>query len=866
MLEQYWELKNQNQDSLLLFRLGDFYELFDEDAKTAAPILDIALTARNRGTENEIAMCGIPHHSANNYIIKLVQKGYKVAICDQMSDPSLPGIVERKVTQVITPGSIELLTDNDASSTYTTAINSDTYGFYIASLELTSGSLQVCHVSLFAQLIDELTRLNPAEIVIPETQYNDEEFKKMREKVHAYCFPFTIPAVPDEFVQVHYGLNSLRGLDIERGSGQVIALSMIIAYVKEHQKTALNHIQHPRNYTVSDYMVLDSNALEHLDIFENRQTSHKKASLYDLLNDTNTPQGARLLSMWLKYPLRDSTALLDRLSKTDFFYQNDEKRRNWRTILSHIGDFEKVIGKIHLRRAHPKQVRSLHDWFVFLENTPDLPDTTDDAGKGKLPSHAGSSMSKQLMDLRAQLSEITHEIADTLLEEPAIMIERGGFINPEFSPELKETIELSRGGKQWLSTYEQRERERTGIHSLKVSYNKVFGYYIEVSKSNIDKVPEDFVRKQTLVNAERYITDELKHKETEILQAEERAIAMEQEIFEELLNHIQEYTTAFQALSTLTAEIDIFSTFAELARKKQYTKPSLVASNEIHIVDGRHPVLEQPHLNRNFVPNSIHLTQNQRLLLITGPNMGGKSTILRQTALICIMAQTGSFVPAKRAQLSPLDRIFTRIGASDALTEHASTFMVEMEETSRILAGATEHSLVLLDELGRGTSTYDGLSLAWAISEALHDRIKAFTLFATHYHELISLVDTLEAAVNIHMGVAEKNGSIDFLYKLQEGGSNESYGLEVASLAGIPRDIVEKARTVLTALEQGSLWEDRKQHTLHRGNLDASDQLQLFSSQETAIEAHLKKIDINSVTPMEALQELASLKDKLGLK
>lgn len=858
MMQQYDSIKSKHKDCILLFRLGDFYEMFGDDAIKGAKILDIALTARAKG-ENKIPMCGVPHHSIENYIAKLTKNGKKVALCDQVSDPSLPGIVKREVVRIITPGTTlnENLLDNKTNNFLVCLVTGkDKFG--ICYSDITTGDFAVTEVKTEDDLITEISKIKPAECIVNKEFLESETGKLLNDSFElVHFFPYETYKDSIETLFDHFKTKSLDGYGLTNHDAAINAAGMLLNYLKETQKTDLKHIQKIRIYSTHDHMPLDESTLRNLELLTTLKENQKEGSLISVLDHTNTAMGGRLLKYWITHPLLKLASIKQRLDAIEELVNNNSLLTDLQFLLKNVLDIERLIARLSLGSGNARDLINLK---ISLQKIPEFKN---------ILKNVQSDLLKKLKNSLFDLSELVEQIELSIIDEPPLTIREGGMIKEGFSKELDEIRRISREGKNFIKDLQEKETKRTGISSLKVKFNKVFGYYIEISKANLQHVPDDYIRKQTLVNAERYITPELKEYEEKVLNAEEKMTALEYDLFLGVREKAVTQISDIQLNAQIIAQIDVLSNLAHIANLNRYTKPNVNNKDLIKIIKGRHPVVEYLNASNEFIPNDIEIDQNEnRLLLITGPNMGGKSTILRQTALIVLMTHIGSFVPAESAEIGLVDRIFTRVGASDNLVKGQSTFMVEMQEAANILNNATSKSLIILDEIGRGTSTYDGVSIAWAITEYIHNSIRAKTLFATHYHELIAVVENLQHGQNYRVGVVEKNQQVFFLYKLEKGGIDKSYGIEVARLAGLPKDIVEKSKQILLNLEEEVVDKNIQQVVKDpRKNINES-QMDLFGNEElireyerkaqglNKIKANLDNIDINNLTPLEALQTL----------
>ncbi|MGC8604259.1 MAG: DNA mismatch repair protein MutS, partial [Desulfomonilaceae bacterium] len=777
--------KNLHPDALLLFRMGDFYELFFEDAVKAAKILNIALTTRDKNKIKSTPMCGFPHHSSSTYISKLLAAGQRVAICDQIESPnSTKGLLKREVTRIVTPGLVddsEVLTAGE--NHFICAMRQIKGEIGLATLDLSTGEFSVTSTKNVSLASQELRRVNPKELLIEKNLSLDDPIKKIlsndiyTHELESCSFDSENCA---EFLKEHFGVQSLLGFGLENRQALVSASGAIIQYVSQARSEKPCHIKPPKVYSLDAFMVLDQSTLKNLEIFKNLRDGSSVGSLIGALDKTKTPMGARLLRKWIAYPLMNVNEICKRSDLTKNFIENPSVRRVVRNILTDFGDLERLAGKISLKTASPR------DLIQLRTSASKIPQLIQNLVQLESP------LARNLSDMD-DLSYVVHAIGVVIVDNPPASLKDGGVIRPGYNSELDELREISKSGKSWIAGIEKSEKEITGIPNLRVGFNKVFGYFIEVTNSYKNKVPARYVRKQTLVNGERYITDELKEYESKVLNALEKSLELEQEIFLSLRNKLLDVIDRIQKTSENIAIVDVISSLSELAVVNNYTRPKVFDGDLISIVEGRHPVVENFVSSETYVPNDTVLDKtDHQILVITGPNMAGKSTYMRQTALIVLMAQIGAFVPAKEATIGLVDRIFTRIGASDYLSFGQSTFMVEMTETAEILNSATHRSLALLDEVGRGTSTFDGLAIAWAVTEFLHDmpgKGGPRTLFATHYHELVDIALIKDRVKNFNFEVREWKNKIVFLRKISPGGASRSYGLHVAGLAGVPESV-----------------------------------------------------------------------------
>lgn len=861
MMEQYLRLKKQYEGSLLFFRLGDFYEMFYEDAKLASPVMEIALTTRQK-----VPMCGIPYHAAETYLTKLLKHGFKVAICEQVEDPSkAKGVVKREVVKVLTPGTaVELDLGEAKESTFLSSLYVGDQGWGLAVIDVAAGRILTLQGSDKEQrrLADELFRYSPREVTFPESQSESIQralshnglSRIIQSPQEDWIFDFS---QAKNLLLDHFQVSSLGGFDLEDKPQAVAASGALLYYLKALRKDSLQMIQNISFVQSSQYMVLDSISIRNLELIKNLRDNRRQGSLLDFLDYTVNAMGSRLLKSWLLQPLMDIEKIRRRQDAVAELVDATIERHEIRDGLSDIFDLERLNGKVSLAVAHARDLVALKRSLLALPRLQALLESFD-AQPLKL-LHAEWDNAADIADL----------IGKALKDEPPLHLTEGGIIREGYDAELDELRKISRSGKEYVTGLEKKEKEKTGINSLKIRYNKVFGYYIDVTRPNLHMVPQDYIRKQTLVNSERFITEELKLYEEKILHAEERSHELEYRFFLKIRDQLQGQIARLQKIAQDISLLDVYASLAELATHHQYRRPQVHDGERIRILGGRHPVIERAQ-DEPFIPNDTYLDRDQdQILIITGPNMGGKSTFLRQVALICILAQLGSFVPAQEAEIGVVDRIFTRIGAMDFLSVGQSTFMVEMLETANILNNATDRSLILLDEVGRGTSTFDGLSLAWAIAEHLHDaqEIRAKTLFATHYHELTELALTMGRIKNYHVTVREHKEDIVFLRKIVLGPSDQSYGIHVAKLAGIPRVVVDRAKEILFNLEKKELDAAGVPRIAYRTE-DPANRAQILLFEEdreinrlTRLEKKIQNMDLDNMTPLDALSALFALKE-----
>ncbi|HWW61801.1 MAG TPA: DNA mismatch repair protein MutS [Thermoanaerobaculia bacterium] len=859
MLEQYFEIKRQVPDAILFYRLGDFYEMFFEDAEKAAPLLDLVLTARNRGQEHEAPMCGVPYHAVDSYIAKLIRHGLRVAICEQVEDAAAAkGLVRREIVRVVTPGTATESFIVERETCYLVSLSVADHAVGAAYLDVSTGDFFVTSYASLddPRLADDIARFAPREAIVP------------RGASVALPMVAITPVEPSmfeagaahDYLARHFSTQSLRGFGLEDADGRIAAAGAALRYAAASHKKPLDHVQSLRVDNDADFLQLDAATLANLEVLDSRDAGRPRASLWSVVNATRSAMGARTLKRWLTRPLRSRDAIFDRHDAVDELTRTGIALEQMTARLQKIADLERLASRITLRTATPRECLALADSLLIVEELAEIMRVL----RGPFWTAATAVAAFESGDWTHRTpNDVTRLIASSLDPNPPMNIRDGGAILAGVDAELDELRSIARDSKSVLMEIETREKERTGIGSLKIRFNSVFGYYLEVSKTNLAKVPADYIRKQTLANAERYITPDLKVLEEKIIGAEEKAIAIELRLYDELLGRIAQRSGAILATARAVGEVDSIASLATIAVRNRYVRATLGDDAEICIEDGRHPVIEQLAAER-FIPNHTDIVRDRNgIQVITGPNMGGKSTYLRQVALIVLLNQIGSFVPAAKARLGIFDRIFTRVGASDQLARGESTFMVEMHETANILNNATDRSLIILDEVGRGTATFDGLSLAWAIIEFLHDNParSGITLFATHYHEVTDLAKTKPRVANYNVAVKEWNEQIIFLRKVIEGAADKSYGIQVAKLAGIPRSVIERAREILTTLERHE--RDLVEETRRRGPKPPANQLALFSTREHDIAEALRAIDVDALTPLEALNRLYELKQRL---
>ncbi len=839
-MQQFLAIKASHPEELLFYRMGDFYELFYDDAKRAAELLDITLTARGASAGEPIPMCGVPFHSVEAYLAKLVRKGVSVAICEQIGDPATSkGPVERQVVRIITPGTLtdEALLD-ESRDNFIAAITSGTSrkgnpAFGLATLDVSSGLFELAELSDASSLENELHRLSPAEIILSEDQdYPSMAFNHAGARLRA-PWEFDLQTARDLLTR-QFAVKDLAGFDCDDLDLAVSAAGCLLAYVKETQRTELPHIRGLRKITGDDAVHIDGASRRNLELTRNIQGGEEH-TLFSVLNNTSTAMGARLLGRWINRPIRSRSTLNLRLNAIEQIIQGRSDQR-LRESLKQIGDIERILARVALRSARPRDLARLRDALAVL---PDISSTMAEIDSEHIHVLARDCQ---------PMPELAGLLTSSIIENPPVVIREGGVIADGYDDELDELRSISENAAEFLVKLELQERESTGLNTLKVGFNRVHGYYIEISKAQAEKAPVHYVRRQTLKNAERFITPELKEFEDKALSSKSRALAREKLLYDALLDQLVLALPELQAMSAAVSETDVLNNLADRAISLQLVRPTLTDEDGLHIEQGRHLVVEQT-LDGSFIANDLHLDEDQQLLIITGPNMGGKSTYMRQCALITLLAHIGSFVPARKADIGSIDRIFTRIGSSDDLASGRSTFMVEMTETAMILNNATKHSLVLLDEIGRGTSTFDGLSLAWAVANAIATDIGALTLFATHYFELTTLPETLPHTRNLHLAAREYGDDIIFMYSVNEGPANQSYGLQVAKLAGVPERVIHTARDKLQQLERSEVRLE--------SNPTQSD---LFVANEPdRIRTLLGELDVDNLSARDALNLLYDL-------
>ncbi len=860
LMQQYNKIKSENPDTILLFRVGDFFETFDDDAKTASKVLGITLTKRSNGAAGNVPLAGFPHHAIDTYLPKLVRAGFRVAICEQVEDPKqAKGIVKRDVVEIVTPGvslNDKLLDHKKNNYLLSIYLFNEMCGLSFADISTGEFFAYEVHQN---DLIQQIEHINPAEVLISKKQKPVlDSILSKREK------PYKITRVDDWIYDInfandllldHFNTKTLKGFGIENLNTGLISAGSVLNYLKETQKDKLEHISKIAQYNPSDYMLLDYSTKRNLEITFTIQEGSREGSLISILDKTETAMGGRLLKKWISAPLRKVEPIIERQKAVEELFNKKKLRENLYNELSEIGDLERIISKVCTGRVNPRELIHLKN---SLKKIPLIKQLLDQANADTL-----KNLNERLIELESTVELIELSISD----DPGLTISDGGIIRHGYNPDLDELRDLSTNAKDWIANLQRTERERSSIPSLKVSFNKVFGYYIEISNTHKEKIPENYIRKQTLVNCERYITPELKEYEEKVLNAQDNIIKLEMELFNRVRAKVAEQTQFIQENAKLIAVLDCYLSFASSAAEYNYSKPEINDSDTIFIEDGRHPVVERilpP--GEKFAPNSYNLNNSEnQIIILTGPNMAGKSVYLRQLGLIILLAQIGSFVPAKEASIGIVDKIYTRVGASDNISAGESTFLVEMQEAANILNNATNKSLILLDEIGRGTSTFDGISIAWAITEYLHQNpeVSAKTLFATHYHELNEMASIYPRIKNFKVEVREYGDKVIFMHKVSAGGADHSYGIQVAQMAGLPNFVTKRAKEILTNLEGKELtpYEEKKKKI--QKLKDDEFQISLFEMKDDELRKEINDIDLNGITPLEAMNRLNQLKKKI---
>ncbi len=848
MMQQYYQIKEKYRDAILLFRVGDFYETFGEDAKVASKELNIALTAtgRGKGATRKIPMAGVPFHAVTPYIKQLIQKGYKVAICEQIWDKERKDVETREVVRLITPGTvIEDTFLEERISNYLMCVNLVDGKVGIAIVDVSTGEFSLTELeddATHASLLNEVERVKPAEIILPESlELALERDTCTISRYDDYYFDYKTAYTT---LLNHFGVISLDGFGCGELKAGITAAGAVISYLRDTQKKVLLHIKPLKTFFVSDYMVLDSVTVRNLELFNNIRDGTQRGTLISVLDKTLTGMGSRLLKKNLQFPLLDIGEIKRREEAVNEFYADILLRESLKAVFKETYDIERIISRVSYGNANARDLISLKRSLLQIDEL-----------RGILKKCRAEKIKNARRALKSNtFIEVVDLVERSIVEEPPITVKEGGLIKKGFNAELDELRTIKHEGRKWLAEFEEHEKARTGIKSLKVGYNKVFGYYVEVRKTWIEQVPDSYIRKQTLTGAERYITEELKAYEAKALSAEERIKELEYELFERIRKDVAKRAKEIQEAANSIAELDMLLAFADVAAENGYCCPEMNEGDEIVITAGRHPVVEKE-VKEGFVPNDVRIGKDNRLMIITGPNMSGKSTFMRQTALIVLMAQLGSFVPAKEAKIGAVDRIFTRVGAYDDLSMGQSSFMVEMSETANILNNATERSLIILDEIGRGTSTLDGVSIAWSVGEYVNERIKAKTMFATHFYELTELADTLDSVKCYNVSIKEVADEIFFIRKVVEGRGSKSYGIQVAKLAGLPDEVIESAKSVLKRMES----------EMERERIDESEKKVVVKTEvrEHPVVEELKALNVEQISPIEALNLLYEVKKKL---
>ncbi|WAE40872.1 DNA mismatch repair protein MutS [Staphylococcus pasteuri] len=868
MMQQYLKIKSEYDDCLLFFRLGDFYEMFFEDAKEASRVLEITLTKRDAKKEDPIPMCGVPYHSADSYIETLINNGYKVAICEQMEDPKqTKGMVKREVVRIVTPGTVmDQGGVDEKQNNYILSFIKQGQEYALSYCDISTGELKATHFKDEATLLNEITTINPNEIVVNETLSEN-----MQRQINMITETIT---VREDISNQSFSVNN------NEHEGMYQSTQLLLDYIHHTQKRDLSHLEEVQHYAAIDFMKMDFYAKRNLELTESIRLKSKKGTLLWLMDETKTPMGARRLKQWIDRPLIYKQQIEERLNIVDEFINHFIERDTLRNYLNQVYDIERLVGRVSYGNVNARDLIQLKHSISEIPNIK------------QLLSQLESDKITQFDELEP-LDDLLEVLENSLVEEPPISVKDGGLFKTGFNQQLDEYLEASRNGKSWLAELQARERERTGIKSLKISFNKVFGYFIEITRANLQGFePSEFGynRKQTLSNAERFITDELKEKEDIILGAEDKAVELEYQLFVKLREHIKSYTERLQKQAKIISELDCLQSFAEIAQKYNYVRPQFSDNKTLKLENSRHPVVERVMDYNDYVPNDCELDNDTFIYLITGPNMSGKSTYMRQIAIISIMAQMGAYVPCESAVLPIFDQIFTRIGAADDLVSGKSTFMVEMLEAQKALTYATEDSLIIFDEIGRGTSTYDGLALAQAMIEYVAQTSHAKTLFSTHYHELTTLDQLLPCLKNVHVAANEYKGELIFLHKVKDGAVDDSYGIQVAKLADLPDKVIQRAQVILDEFEQksdnpepmivqsevkddaidsnsNSETQDAVQHTNNQENTSSFEQaaFNLFDAevQQSEVEAQIKSLNLSNMTPIEALVKLSELQNQL---
>lgn len=858
MMRQYFAIKKQYEDCLVFYRMGDFYELFMEDAHVGARVLNITLTGKSNGKNGRIPMAGVPYHAVDGYLAKLVKAGYKVAICEQLSPPNKKGLVERDVVRIVTPGTMmdeKSLAKKDNNYIICLATGKNCVALTVADISTGYFSTtQIQTENLHQTIKDELSRIHPTECILPESLYNDAELLrvlKIEKNINIFPFLAWDTYAPDakSVLKKHFGVATLQSFGVEEKPLALQTAAALIGYFQQTQKGPVTHIKKISSFPTTEYVMIDRSTMINLELFSTIREHDTKGTLFFVMDQTITSMGGRLLKQWIRKPLTQKEAIEKRLDAVEIFLKQQQTREVLREKIKEVSDVERILSRLSVGLGNARDVINLKNSLKIVLEVKEI--------LQKIPTALTQELASMI---QTDIIKLITLIEKNIVEEPPISLREGGMIQKGVQTELDKLRKIVGGSREWLIAFEQQEKEKTGIASLKVRFNQVFGFYIEISKSNLHLAPKTYIRKQTLVNGERFITQELKEQEEIILSAEQKINDLEYKLFQETLQKVLERILMIQESAQSIAQVDCLLTFAYIAEKNNYVRPKMLYSGEHRIKAGRHPVVEKLLDEKQFVPNDVTLDNHtQQLLLITGPNMAGKSVFIRQVALLVLMSHMGSFVPAEQAHISLVDRIFVRSGASDVITSGLSTFMVEMVETAHILHHATQHSLIVMDEIGRGTSTYDGISIAWAVAEYLvtHTKMPPKILFATHYHELQILEEQYPKKIkNFHMSVADDQGEPIFLHTILPGGASHSFGVAVAKLAGIPDSVIKRANELLAELEE------RQRPSLVKKERIVSQQ---SSITDHLLQKELDNIDIHELTPLEALNKLAELKDKLKL-
>ncbi len=858
VMRQFNAVKAKYPDALVLFRMGDFYETFREDAKTAAKILNITLTKRANGKASTVPLAGFPYHALDNYLHKLIRAGLKVAICEQMEDPKLAkGIVKREVVELVTPGTA--ITDNyleKEKNNYLVSLIFDENVAGMATIDVSTGEFYLIE-TVPERLKETVMALQPSEILCPEHLQSDVNtlFANQVLRITVMDDFYYSREMAYETLINHFRTRSLKGFGCEKALHGIMAAGPIISYLRQNHQTNLEHISSLRLQSDKDFVLIDEFTQRNLELFRSMQTGGDRGTLFSVINETMTPAGSRLLLKWIRAPLQLISEIKKRHDRVEFFLTEHERRNHFRKILGQTSDLERLLSRLSTNRAGARELNNLK---TTLELIPEIVEIIDD-------DTIFGDFKAELQPLESLVKLLNESIKN---QDLPLSIREGGFILDGYSGELDEYRYIIKHGKEWILQMQAGEREKLGIPTLKVGYNRVFGYYIDITKPHVDKVPETYIRKQTLVNSERFITPELKEYEEKLLTAEEKIAALEYEMFQAIREEVLKEIVSIQRNAAVIAELDVLCSFATIADRNKYHRPEMTESSRIYIKEGRHPVVESllPQ-GENFIPNDTDVDNKEnQILIITGPNMAGKSTYLRQVGIIVLMAQMGSFIPAEAASIGVVDKIFTRVGASDNLAAGESTFLMEMNETANILNNVTPRSLILLDEIGRGTSTYDGMSIAWAVTEYLHQHkeVAAKTLFATHYHELTELEKVLKRVRNLNVAVKEYGDRVVFLRKIIPGGCDKSYGIHVAQMAGIPLEVIHRANEIMANLSSDERVLPTDKLKYKKMPEPDRNQLGLFDQRESELRKKLNEVDVNTMTPLEALAKLNQLKKEYG--